>query len=155
MWVPIIKPFERLLGEYLFAFLFLLLVAAWLFVTRLPRQIRSIRAASWPVAQGKVETVGINAFAGQSLTQIGYSYSVEGVRHSGYFARQFADEQDAWSYAAPLKDQAVVVRYEPVKPEISTLVLHEQNDLFRVRVGSFPRRFLNAFVENLKSSLSN
>jgi hypothetical protein len=151
MWVPIFNLFAHVLRQYLFAVLFLLLVAGWFFVKRFPHWIRSIRGVSWPVAEGKVETVGVNAFAGQSLGEIGYSYSVEGVRHSGYFARQFADEQDAWSYAAPLKDQAVVVRYKPGKPGTSTLRLHEQSNLFRARAGNFPRRFFSVLVENLKN----
>ena len=129
---------------------FLVLVAGWLVVKRLPNWIRSIRGAGWPAVEGKVETVEVKSFAEQSLAEIGYSYLVEGVRYSGYFSRQFADEQDAWSYVDPLKDQPIVVRCKPGAPDTSVLRLGEQSALFNAYTGNFPRRLIGRLFENTR-----
>lgn len=129
---------------------FLVLVAGWLCVKRLPDWIRSIRASGWPAVAGKVETVEVRSFAEQSLAEIAYSYLVEGVRYSGYFSRQFADEQDAWSYVDPLKDQALVVRCKPGGPGTSAIRLSEQNPLFNARSGNFPNRLVGRLFEDTR-----
>ena len=50
------------------------------------------------MVEGKIEALTVTTFAEQSLAQLAYSYLVDGERYSGYFTRQFADEQDAWDY---------------------------------------------------------
>ena len=137
--------------EYLFALLFLLIVAAWILVKRLPSLLRTVRSANWPTAEGRVETVGVNTFAEQSLGEVGYWYSVEGIRYSGYFSQQFADEQDAWTYVNPLSRQPVVVRYKLGDPSTSTLRLREQNVLFTQRPGSFLKRLLKLPIQHARN----
>jgi hypothetical protein len=151
MPAPIANLLKELLRDYSFLLLFLLFVAGWFFVKRIPTLIRSTRGASWPTVEGNVETVGVNAFAEQSLGEIGYSYLVEGVRHSGYFSRQFADEQDAWSFVFPLKSQTVIVRYKPSDPGVSVLRLGEQSVLFRAKQGSFPGRLFRLITETFRN----
>ncbi len=129
---------------------FLAVVAGWLFVKRLPDWIRSIRAAGWPTVEGKVETVEVKSFAEQSLAEIAYSYLVKGVRYSGYFSLQFADEQDAWSYVDPLKDQPLVVRCKPGAPGTSAIRLSEQSPLFNARPGNFSKRLIGRLFENTR-----
>lgn len=141
----------ELLRDFAFFFLFLALVAGWLFLSRIPGWIRSIRSASWPSAAGEVETVAVKAFASQSLGEVAYSYSVEGVRYSGRFSRQFADEQDAWSYVTPLKGQPIVVRYKPGNPDTSALRLVEQTALFMAQPMNFLRRLLSVTAEHFTS----
>src|ERR1700722_4133075 len=62
--------------DLLWTFLFLTLVAAWFFVKRLPDWFRSIRSASWPMVEGKIEALTGTTFAEQSLAQLAYSYLV-------------------------------------------------------------------------------
>jgi hypothetical protein len=143
--------FVAILRDYVLLLLFLALVAGWFFIKRLPNWIRSIRGASWPAVEGRVETVGVNAFAEQAVGEVGYSYLVEGVRYSGYFSRQFADEQDAWSYVSPLKGQSVFVRYKSDNPDTSALRPGEQSAVFKPRPGDFPKRLLSLLFENLRS----
>ena len=156
MMLPVNNPIIQLTGHYLLspiAFLFVLvLVAVWLLIKRLPALMRSMRGANWPTAVGKVETVGVRTFVEQSLAEIGYSYFVEGDRHSGYFTRQFAEEQEAWNYATPLKGQSVTVRYKTGAPNISTLRLEDQIPVFQPSAGSFSGSLIRTFVQNLKNS---
>ncbi len=95
--------FSEFLRELLVAAALVILVTVLLFLKRLPGWLRSIRGASWPMTQGRVETVNVRTLAEQSLGEAGYSYLVEGERYAGYFSRQFADEQDAWDYVRPLQ----------------------------------------------------
>ncbi len=111
---------------------FLTVVATWLFVKRLPALFRSVRGASWPLVEGRIESTTVNVFAQQSLAHVGYSYRVDGELYSGYFARQFADEQDAWDYVRPLKHQPVLVRYQPSDPATSTVRATDQNRLLEI-----------------------
>jgi hypothetical protein len=137
------------LRNYLLFFLFLVMVAAWFFIKRLPGWVRSSWASSWPIAEGRVETVGVNAFAQQAVAEIGYSYFVEGIRYSGYFSKQFAHEQDAWNYVSPLKGENVVVRYKSSSPNVSAIRLGEQRVLFKNQSGGFSRRLVDVFLENI------
>jgi len=131
------------------AFLFLTLVATWFFVKRLPSWFRSIRAASWPMVEGKIEAVTVSTFAEQSLSQFAYSYLVDGERYAGYFTRQFADEQDAWDYVTPLKGQSTFVRYNPSNPAVSSVRVADQSPVLTSGQSSFVLRFLRRSVSNI------
>jgi len=145
------NPIVRVISGYVFGILFLSLVAAWFLMKRLPALIRSTRGANWPIANGKVETVRVKTFAEQSLAEIGYSYLVEGERYAGYFARQFAEGQDAWSYATPLKGQSVTVRYKPGAPAISALRLDDQSSIFHSSRRSFTGGLFRVLFQNFKN----
>jgi len=73
------------------------------------------------MVEGKIEAATVSVFAEQSLSELAYSYLVDGERYSGYFTRQFADEQDAWDYVHPLKGQAIFVRHKPSNPAVSSV----------------------------------
>ena len=70
------------------------------------------------MVEGKIETVTVSTFAEQSLSELSYSYVIDGERYSGYFTRQFADEKDAWDYVRPLKGQPIFVRHKPSNPAV-------------------------------------
>ena len=144
---------DSFLWEYLrtvlWGCLFLTFVAGWLFLKRLPALFRSICAANWPMVQGDIESATVTAFAEQSLAQLGYSYRVEGERYSGYFSRQFADEQDAWDYIRPLREQTIFIRYRPANPCVSTVRTSDQNPLFMARPGNVVVRFLAKSISRL------
>ena len=156
MELPLNNPIAQLVGRYLLGVLsslfVLALVAGWFLIKRLPALILSVRGANWPTAEGKVETVGVKMFVEQSIAEIGYSFLVEGERHAGYFMRQFAEEQDAWSYAIPLRGQSVVVRYKAGAPSLSVLRVDDQSPVFRPSRGSFTGGLLRVFFQNLKNS---
>jgi hypothetical protein len=128
-----VNGIHSILAEYIQAFLFfcvfILLVATSLFLRRLPGLYRSLRASNWPMTQGRVETTEVVDFARQSLARLGYSYSVEGSVFSGYFAQQFADEQDAWEYVDMLKGQMIAVRHQANTPSISAVRPADQTAL--------------------------
>ena len=142
-----------LFWEYLkpifWGILFLAAVAVWLFIKRLPALFRSIRSASWPLVEGRIESTTVNAFAQQTLAHVGYSYRVDGELYSGYFAKQFADEQDAWDYIRPLKHQPVFVRYQPANTAISAVRGPDQPGQLRVPEKPFITRFLTRSLAHL------
>jgi hypothetical protein len=120
---------SHLVKNYLAETWFLFLLIAWFFVKSLPARVRALRSTSWPIAQGHIETVGVNTINTQkqiATANLGYSYYAEGELYSGYYSRQFHDEQAAWDYASGLKDKTVVVRYKPGHPEVSALRINDQ-----------------------------
>jgi hypothetical protein len=137
------------LREFIVAVAYLLLVAASLFLRRLPAWLRSIRGAGWPQAEGRVETLDVRTFSEQSLGEVAYSYLVEGERYAGYFSRQFADEQDAWDFLRPLQGQSIFVRYKPGRPDISAVRVADQGPLFTLRQRNFAGRLLNRSLQQL------
>jgi len=108
---------------------FALLVAIAFFLRRVTGLYRSLRAGSWPMTQGRIETAKVIGFAQQSLVQLGYSYSVEGSIFSGYLTHQFADEQDAWDYVDLVKGQMIPIRYQARQPAISAVRTADQSTL--------------------------
>jgi len=76
--------FPRALRNLSFVLFWVALVATWFLVNRLPGWVRAVRARSWPIADGMIETVNVKAFGQQALGELGYSYLVEGNRYSGY-----------------------------------------------------------------------
>jgi len=121
---------------------FVLLVAIALFLRRVPGLYRSLRAGSWPMTQGRIETAKVVGFAQQSLVHLGYSYSVEGLIFSGYWTHQFADEQDAWEYVDFVKGRMIPVRYQAGEPAISAVRAADQSTLHSLNRKSFLAQLL-------------
>ena len=136
--------------HYILAFCaFVLLVATALFLRRVPGLFRSMRAGSWPMTQGRIETAKVVGFAQQSLVQLGYSYSVEGSLFSGYLTHQFADEQDAWDYVDLVKGQMIPVRYQAAQPAISAVRTADQSTLQISNRKSFPAQLMHHTLAQL------
>jgi len=144
MLAPVRLPgfISEYLRWYAVALAVAVLVAVYLFIRRLPGWFRSIRAASWPIAQGTVECVNVNVVSGQALGELAYSYLAEGERYSGYFLLQFANEQDAWDTINPLKGQPILVRYKLSNPDFSAVRSTDQIPLFANRPGNLISRLL-------------
>ena len=120
---------SHLAKSYLIQTWLLLVVLGWFFVKSLPARLRAMRSSAWPMAQGRIETVAVDAINAQkeiATANLGYSYYAEGELYSGYYSRQFHDEQQAWEYADNLKGRTVVVRYKPGHHEISALRIDDQ-----------------------------
>lgn len=132
--------------DYLGYFAFVLVVAAvtsiCLLIRRIPGWIRSVRAASWPIAQGTIESVNVKTVSGQSLGELAYSYAANEERYSGYFFLQFADEQDAWEAVNPLKGQAIYVRYQSQNAAVSAVRSSDQGFRLTKPRGTFARRLV-------------
>lgn len=84
------------------------------------------RAQSWPVAQAHVESASVSqAKAGEYSTcykgEIAYSYTVDGEYYSGYHARTFDREEEAWAFVEALKGKTILVNYSPGNHEVSVL----------------------------------
>lgn len=127
-----------------------LLAASWFMFKRLPELIRSIRAASWPISEGRIETIDVSTFREQALAELGYSYVVEGERYSGYYSRQFADEQHGWDFADALRGQRVVVRYRDDHPGVSVLRATDQQSYVDLRGPGFFGSLFRAAFERLR-----
>ena len=141
-----ISEYLRLYG---LALAFAVLVAVYFFIRRLPGSFLSMRAASWPMAQGTVERVNVNVVSGQALGELAYSYVAEGERYSGYSLLQFASEQDAWNSIDPLKGQSILVRYKSSNPALSAVRIADQNFLFAKKHGNLITRLLTRHLLEL------
>jgi len=140
------EHFRSLIAFYASA----LLVALWFLLKRLPAWMRSLRAGSWPISQGRIETADVKTFQDQALAELGYSYVVEGERYSGYYSRQFADEQHAWDYVKGLQGQLVVVRHKQDDPVISALRSVDQQSYVNLKGSAFFSSYFRAIFEHLK-----
>ena len=127
----IVRILESLARTYLLQIVSVILVGTWFFFRQFRQRICAILGRNWAIAEGKVETVNVKTFQQNCLGEIGYSYIVENEFYSGYYSRQFIDEQTAWSYVDGLKDQPVVVLFKPGEPEVSGLRIEDQNGFFR------------------------
>ena len=112
--------------------------------------MRSLRSGSWPISQGRIETVSVKTFREQALAELGYSYVVEGDRYSGYYSRQFADEQHAWDYVNALQGQLVVVRYKENDLNVSALRDTDQQSYVNLKGSGFFSSFFRATFERLQ-----
>jgi hypothetical protein len=93
------------------------------------RWLRRKRAAGWPVADGRIESVEVSkpSFSfmtkrGYYVADLGYSYSVAGTLNSGRYKRDFPTEQEAEEFVRDLQGKAMVVHYNPGKPSSSALL---------------------------------
>jgi len=93
------------------------------------RWLRRKRAAGWPVADGRIESVEVSkptfSFTtkrGYYVAELGYSYSVAGTTNSGHYRREFPTEREADEFVRDLQGKAVVVRYNPNNPSSSMLL---------------------------------
>jgi len=91
--------------------------------------LRRKRAAGWPTADGRIESVDVSkpSFSfttkrGYYVAELGYSYSVAGNLNLGLYKREFPTEHEADEFVRDLQGKAVVVHYDPEKPSRSTLL---------------------------------
>src|ERR1019366_7532689 len=74
--------------------------------------LRRKRAAGWPVAEGRIESVEITkpSFSfttkrGYYVAELGYSYSVAGTLNSGRYKREFPTEREANEFVRDLTSE--------------------------------------------------
>jgi hypothetical protein len=90
---------------------------------------RRKRAAGWPVAEGRIESVEVTkpsiSFTtkrGYYVAELGYSYSVVGTPHSGRYRRELPTEYEANEFVRDLQGKSVAVHYKPDRPASSALL---------------------------------
>jgi hypothetical protein len=77
---------------------------------------------SWPIAEATVETAGVRVYRGTYSVSIGYSYAVNGSYTTGWEEKMFSSrEAEAEAYAASIRGQKVVIRFNPKNPERSRI----------------------------------
>ena len=101
---------------------------------------RRKRATSWPVAEGRIESIEITkprfsltTKRGYYVVELGYSYSVAGVPHWGRNRRDFSTEAEAAEFARDLRDKPVAIHYDPNAPLNSSLLEHDVEVLLQNR----------------------
>ena len=104
------------------------MLASW--AQPLWRRIQRHRAATWPLADGRIESVHVTPAPGwlrasrratSDVAEIGYSYSVEGMIYRGVYRRDFPSAGAAQEFIRDLYHQPVAVHYNPARPSSSAI----------------------------------
>jgi hypothetical protein len=105
--------------------------------------LRSKRAAGWPLAEGRIDSVEITkpifSFTtrrGYYVVELGYTYSVAGTRHSGRYRRELPTEQEANEFVRDLQGKPVAVHCSPTIPSSSALLDPDINALQQNRAAA-------------------
>jgi hypothetical protein len=102
-------------------------------------------ARAWPATRGQVDHVDVHWMVGRDCyyaAQVGYSYQVGGNLYSGNLASRCANEDVGRKFVESLKDQPVVVHYQPNRPAENVLFIDE-NPMFKRATAILPRPSLN------------
>src|SRR5437667_5494603 len=106
---------------------------------------RRKRAAGWPLAEGRIESVEITkprfSFTtrrGYYVAELGYSYSVAGTHYSGRYQRKLPTEYEAEEFVRDLQGKPVAVHCNPATPSSSALLNPEINALLQNRAPAPP-----------------
>lgn len=101
---------------------------------------RRKRAASWPIAEGRIESIEItkprfslSTKRGYYVAELGYSYSVAGTPHWGRNRRAFPTEAEAAEFGRDLQGKPVAVHYDANAPLNSSLLEPDVEALLRNR----------------------
>jgi hypothetical protein len=121
------------------------ILAMWWILAKLQARLNQklqVNARAWPTAPGSIEWAAPEMFgdgkSGQWVGKLTYSYSVRGEYYSGSFKFPASNETNAWRSVEGWKGRGVMVRYSPVDPSKSVLVMAEQNrpDIATPDIGS-------------------
>jgi len=90
-----------------------------------------IKAKSWPYTKGTVEHAEARTEGeGKSAHWVGeltYSYSVDGQYYAGFRQLPASSEDHAWDLVKGWKGSRLIVHYRQDKPEVSFIIMSEQN----------------------------
>lgn len=129
--------------------------------------IQRNREKSWPLANGKIESVDVNKSKASFIpttsrsnsptydAEVGYSYAVNGNTEAGTYKRVFGSEEDAWEFLRELKGRSVSVHYNPNKPSASALSEPSIETLLQTRARKpVPEMFSSASANTLSPLIS-
>jgi len=92
--------------------------------------VKSLLASGWSTAQGRIEFGSVEEhrvrYFNYYVARIDYSYSVSNEYYSGYFEKVFLRESSADRFVDGMKNQIVIVRSNPTRPERSAFLKQDQ-----------------------------
>src|SRR6266542_4178014 len=88
--------------------------------------VRRRSARHWPIAFGKIESASSYQNVSQWLTDVSYSYSIEGGYYSGQFQLTSRTERKANEHESRWKGRNISVRYSPRNKDISVVRIEDQ-----------------------------
>ncbi|MDT8068706.1 MAG: hypothetical protein ROO76_11140 [Terriglobia bacterium] len=91
--------------------------------------LKKRRSESWPITSGRVETAYTSGEYGH-VAELGYSYSSNGEYYSGLYQRKFSTESAAEKFLDSVRNQSVMIRYQPDRPDNSILRERDNAALF-------------------------
>jgi hypothetical protein len=108
------------------------------------RELTVFTAGSWPVSKGKIEFGTVTAERIHYVlviyvSDVSYSYAVDGEYYSGHFKRSFFRKSSAEKFVDERKGKDVSVRYRPDSPHISVL-RREDKQSADARFGPSPEK---------------
>jgi len=83
---------------------------------------KAMKWHGWPATRGTVDSVNVRLDR-IYFAELGYGYSVDGERYSGFHQTGFDREEAAWEFCRALAGSEVEVRYDPKEPRISLLAI--------------------------------
>jgi hypothetical protein len=92
--------------------------------------LRKRNARYWPVASGKVESASSYENVSQWLTDVSYSYNVDGEFYSGQFQLTSRSERKANEHEFRWKGRSIGVRYSPRNKNVSVVRIEDQAGLY-------------------------
>lgn len=123
------------LGEYAFSAALLAFSAIALSIRKFAQKVRKRYRENWPTVMGVITNCDVSVFHGRftdhAIGILGYSYVVGGTYFSGYFKRQYFDEQAAWTFADSMRDQDVLIRHSPTQPSVSMIFERDLPDAMK------------------------
>jgi hypothetical protein len=101
-------------------------------------KLKALGARSWPTSQGKIEFGTViehrTRYFSYYVTQMAYSYSVDGEYFSGYYEKMFFRESSADKFAAELKGKPAFIRHKSNSPAVSTLLREDQQSVWPLQL---------------------
>ncbi len=94
--------------------------------------LKKRRSESWPMTPGRIETAYTCDEYGH-VAELGYSYSSNGDYYSGLYRRQFKTQSAADRFLDCVRNQQVMIRYQPDRPDNSILRERDNTSLFHTR----------------------
>ena len=93
-------------------------------------RLRKRSARYWPVASGKVESATSYENVSQWLTDVSYSYNIDGEFYSGQFQLTSRSERKANEHEFRWKGRNIGVRYSPRNKNVSVVRIEDQAGLY-------------------------
>jgi hypothetical protein len=83
------------------------------------------RVETWPITQAHVESASVSRIGDGEYSyhrgELAYSYSVDNEYWSGFCARDFDKEEEAWAFVDALKGKTLYANYSPDQHNVSAL----------------------------------
>jgi len=118
-----------------FVFPFITIVILLVLLGIWERLVR-IRARSWPVAQGNIDSIKIEERKGKHhrwYARLYYSFSVLGRRYTGRYSQEFSYQDDAENWIRDLQGKPVAVHYSSRFPALSSILDDDLQALLAAR----------------------